>query len=55
MKTCNCRNCGRVFTVSKPMPFCSGACRITYQLNQSRQTTQVGVSISDNSSTEQDH
>lgn len=58
MKTCNCRNCGRVFTVNKPMPFCSGACRLAHQHNQHSQhlkpTIQVGV-INDKSNTGNTH
>jgi len=54
MKVCNCRYCGREFTVAKPMPFCCGSCRTTYKLMQTRkQTIQVGV-INDNSNTEKD-
>jgi hypothetical protein len=54
MKTCTCRQCGRVFTVAKPMPFCSGTCRVTYEFYKLHQPTiQAGV-INDNSSTEKD-
>lgn len=47
MKTCECRNCGHVFTVRKPMPFCTAACRFEYNKQQTDNnktlTIQVGV------------
>lgn len=58
MRKCNCRNCGREFTVAKPMPFCSGQCRVahTYQqtINEAQsKTIQAGVEY-DNSNTEKE-
>lgn len=39
MKICTCRNCGHVFTVTKPMPFCSASCRKAHTTKQSNQLT----------------
>lgn len=54
MRVCTCRQCGHLFTVVKPMPFCSGTCRKTFTTNQSQQLTiQVGV-LHDHSNTNKD-
>jgi hypothetical protein len=50
MKKCNCRHCGREFTVRKPMPFCSGTCRIAHHhYQQTKPTTHEGVTNEFNS------
>lgn len=48
MKVCTCRHCGRVFTVAKPMPFCSGTCRTTHHFYESQQPTIHEGVINDN-------